>query len=575
VADPTRTTPSSPSRGARRAGHESALVNAALNAAAGASFADALDVSQAFDTAGLLTRTVIEQGPLTFSAYESLSREWGRVALGRSEVQPAANDRRFVDAAWTENPLYRRLGQAYLAWSRTVYGLIDRLDFDERDRLRAWFLAGLVTEAVAPTNSLLGNPAALRRAVRTRGRSLLDGARHWLHDVVHHGGMPSTVDTRPFTLGETVATTPGAVVYRDEVLELLHYRPTTAQVHVRPLVVVPPQINKYYVLDLAPGRSLVEAALQESQQVFMVSWRNPGRDQGNWTLATYVTALLAATDAARTIAGQADLNVLGVCAGGITTAALLGYLAAVGDERVNAVTLLVTALDWGVPSTVGTFTSGPSVAAALRRSRRNGVLEGRELSTMFAWLRPDDLVWNYWVNNYLLGHNPPAFDILAWNADATNLPAGLHADFLALAADSSLARPGGLEVLGEKIDLRSVICDAYIVGGLTDHIIPWQGCYRSLEALGGATEFVLSASGHVQTLVSPRGAPKARYFVGGHRPTDPEEWRTEAEERAGSWWDHWLLWLGARAGALVDAPEELGSADYPAGDPAPGTYVRG
>ena len=356
--------------------------------------------------------------------------------------------------------------------------LVDDLSPDEKTRLRSRFVAGLATEAAAPTNSLLGNPAALAEAARSRGRSLLNGTRHYLHDLRANGGMPSMVDTRPFVVGETIAATTGAVVYRDEVLELLQYRPLTPQVHARPLFVVPPQINKYYVLDLAPGRSLAEAALEAGQQVFMVSWRNPRPEHASWSLDTYVTSLLAATDAAREITGQADLNLLGVCAGGITSAGLLGYLAATGDDRVHSVTFLVTALDWDVPSTMGTFASGPSVSAAMARSRRKGVLEGRELAGMFAWLRPNDLVWNYWVNNYLLGRTPPAFDILAWNADATNLPAGLHADFLTISSDNRLARPGGLEVLGAKVDLAAVGCDAYVVGGLTDHIIPWQSCYR-------------------------------------------------------------------------------------------------
>jgi polyhydroxyalkanoate synthase len=253
----------------------------------------------------------------------------------------------------------------------------------------------------------------------------------------------------------------------------------------------------------------------------------------------------------------------------------LGYLAAIGDKRINAVSFLVTALDWEVPSTVSTFVSGRSVSSAMQRSRRKGVLEGRELASVFAWLRPNDLVWNYWVNNYLLGRNPPAFDILAWNADATNLPAGLHADFLTTAATNAMAQPGGVEVLGEKVDLGAVTCDAYVVGGLTDHIIPWQSCYSSLDLLGGSTEFVLCASGHIQTLVCPLDSPKARYLTGNDRPADPEAWRAGAEEHSGSWWDHWLTWLGERGGELVAAPAGVGSAAYPAGDAAPGSYVHG
>jgi polyhydroxyalkanoate synthase len=383
------------------------------------------------------------------------------------------------------------------------------------------------------------------------------------------------VDTRPFEVGKNLAATPGAVVFRNEVLELIQYHPTGGEVHQRPLVIVPPQVNKFYVLDLAPGRSLAEAAIKAGHQVFMVSWRNPGPDQREWTLDTYVSSLEQALDAALDITGQPDLNILGACAGGITSAAMAGHLAALGDRRVNAMTFLVTALDSTVPSTVSTFASGPAVAASARRSRSKGVLEGRELASMFAWLRPNDLVWNYWVNNYLLGKNPPAFDILAWNADATNVPAGLHGDFLTITSTNALAHPGHLEVLGSKVDLGAVTCDTYVVGGLTDHIIPWQACYESMKLVGGETEFVLCKSGHIQTLVCPTDNAKAAYLTSPARPASADDWMATADEQRGSWWTHWLGWLSPRAGDMVGARAELGSANYPAGEAAPGSYVLG
>ena len=335
------------------------MTEVAVDAVAGASPLSALDEAQVAATLGRLGRALVQQPPKALAANAGLTREWARIAVGRSTVAPDPGDKRFSHPAWSRNPLYRRLGQGYLAWRSSVLDLVDDLSLDEKSRLRSRFVAGLVTEAAAPTNSLLGNPAALAEAARTRGRSLLNGTRHYLHDLRANGGMPSMVDTRPFVVGETLAATAGAVVYRDEVLELLHYRPLTPQVHARPLFVVPPQINKYYVLDLAPGRSLAEAALEAGQQVFMVSWRNPRPEHASWTLDTYVTSLLAATDAAREITGQADVNLLGVCAGGIA-AGLLGYLAATGDDRVHSVTFLVTALDWDVPSTMGTSPPDPA-----------------------------------------------------------------------------------------------------------------------------------------------------------------------------------------------------------------------
>jgi polyhydroxyalkanoate synthase len=554
------------------------LVDAAVESLPGASDIAFLDARQTAAAAARLARAAVTQPPLLLRRSLGLAAELTRVALGTSDVAPEPNDKRFADEAFERNPVYHRWAQAYLAWNRSVHRLVDDLDLDAKSRLRAHFVASLVTEAAAPTNTLAGNPAALREAVRTKGASLRDGSRHYLHDLRANRGMPSMVDTRPFEVGQTLATTPGAVVLRSEVLELIQYEPLGKAVYERPLVVVPPQINRYYVLDLAPGRSLVEAARAAGQQVFMVSWRNPGPDQRDWSLDTYVSAVLDALDAVLAITGQPDLNLLGVCAGGVTSAALLGHLAAVGDRRVHSVTFLVTALDWEEPSTMGAFSSGRAISGSVRRSQARGVLDGRELATMFAWLRPNDLVWNYWVNNYLMGRNPPAFDILAWNADATNLPAALHADFLALTGANLLARPGGLEVLGTKVDLGAVTADAYVVGGLTDHIIPWQGCYRSLALLGGPAEFVLCASGHIQTLVAPPDNPRARYLTGPpgpDRPADAEAWRAAATEHPGSWWTHWLDWLARRAGERVTPPPSLGSAAHPSGDPAPGSYVHG
>jgi polyhydroxyalkanoate synthase len=367
--------------------------------------------------------------------------------------------------------------------------------------------------------------------------------------------------------------TPGSVVFRNEVLELIQYTPSTKQVHSRPLLVVPPQINKFYILDLAPGRSLVEHAVAQGQQVFMISWRNPGPAMRAWDLDTYVTAVEEGMDAALQITGSSDLNLLGVCAGGITTAALLGHLAARGDERVNAVSFLVTVLDWDAPSTVGSLTSGPSIAASVQSSKAKGVLDGKELARFFAWMRPNDLVWNYWVNNVLMGKNPPAFDVLAWNVDATNLPAGLHADFTAIALDNALTKPGQVTVLGDAVDLSHVKIDAYVVGAETDHITPWQGCYNTTRLLGGNCEFVLSSSGHVQVMVNPPDNPKARYSTNSTVAATAEEWQQGATTHQGTWWTHWTAWLAERSGPRKNARATLGSAAHPVIEAAPGTYV--
>ncbi len=532
-----------------------------------------LGPSQLLSAVGRFARTATTQPQVFAKRAAKLAAEQAKIAAGTSEIAPDPKDRRFADEAWSENPLYKRLAQYYLAWDEQVHGLVDDLDVDEKTRLRSEFLANLVTDGLAPTNTLIGNPAALREARRTKGQSLVDGARHAMYDLRHNDGMPSMVDSRPFTPGDTVAATPGSVVFRNEVLEVIQYTPTTAKVYQRPLLVVPPQINKYYVLDLAPGRSLVEHLVSEGHQVFAISWRNPGPEHRDWNLDTYVAAIIEASDAALSITGSKDLNLLGVCAGGITSAGLLGHLAAIDDERIRSASFLVTIIDWDVPSTMGTMLSGPVVEATTRQTQRDGVLKGDDLAKVFAWLRPNDLVWNYVVNNYLMGKNPPAFDVLSWNDDATNLPAGLHADFMKMAVENSLTKSNEVVVLDTPVDLGEVKMPSFVVGAITDHITPWEACYETVNLLGGDTEFVLSSQGHIQALVNPAGNPKGKYYVNPETPASATEWRANAEEHAGSWWDHWATWLKPHGGRKVDAPNELGNDDHEPIMPAPGAYV--
>jgi polyhydroxyalkanoate synthase subunit PhaC len=522
----------------------------------------------------LLSRVAIEPGVLMTESLLT-ARQLLDVARGRSTVAPDPADRRFADPAWTNSPVYRRLLQAYLVERDALFRLVDAVGLDPKSRARAHFALSLLTEAAAPTNILLGNPSALSKAWRTRGQSLVAGLRHLRHDLRHNGGMPSMVDTRPFKVGENLAVTPGEVVHRSELFELIQYAPMGPRTLRRPLVAIPPQINKFYISDLAPGRSFVEHTVAAGIPYFTVSWRNPTPAQRSWNLTTYVSACKEALEVACDISGTDDANVAGMCAGGITLACLLGHLAATNQPLVNSVTFMVAGLDVAGESTLGLLTSNASVEAARTRSQRKGVLDGRDLASMFAWLRPNDLVWNYWVNNYLLGQNPPAFDILFWNADTTNIPAGLHSDFLDLLTSNSLARPGTLEVLGTPVDLRTVKCDAFVVAGATDHIIPWTGAYQTSQMLGGDSEFVLASSGHIQAIVNPPGNRKASFLTRhGPPPPDPFAWRADAVSNAGSWWDHWLTWLCERSGAERRAPTRLGNRRHPPIEPAPGRYVH-
>src|SRR5262249_3826820 len=491
----------------------------------------------------LLQRVVVEPRLAAAVALDA-ARELGSVILGRSDVAADPKDKRFADPAWTANPLYHRVLQAYLIQRGALWQLVDKVQLAPKSRARARFAMSLWTAAAAPTNALVGNPTALARARQTRGQSLVDGLRHFGGDLRHNGGMPSMVDTRPFEVGVNLAVTPGQIVHRTELFELIQYAPTAARTFERPLVVIPPQINKYYISDIAPGRSLVEYTVASGIPYFAISWRNPTAAQRDWGLDAYAAACRAALEVACAGRGAEGATVAGVRAGGITLACLLRHRAATCQPLVHSATWMVSALDTSQESTVGLLASRATIEAARARSRRAGVLDGNDLGRMFAWLRPNDLVWNYWVNNYLLGQDPPAFDILYWNADTTNLPARLHSDFLDLFESNGLARPGTLQVLGTPVDLRLVDCDTYVVAGTTDHIVPWTGAYQPTQLLGGTSEFVLSSSGHIQAIDNPPGNQKAAYLTRpGEPPPDPQSWKRDATPHQGSWWDHWLGWL--------------------------------
>jgi polyhydroxyalkanoate synthase len=431
---------------------------------------------------------------------------------------------------------------------------------DSRQARQARFALEQVADALAPTNTWLGNPAAVKKFFDTGGASAVRGLGHVIDDMAQNHGMPAQVDRTAFRVGEHLALTPGAVVHQTEVLELIQYAPATPTVHRRPLLAVPPQINKFYVLDLAPGRSLIEYLVANGFLLFTLSWRNPTPAQRDWGLDTYVQAVLEAIEAVRAITGSHDVNLLGACSGGITSALLLAQLAARGDRRVNAATLLVTALDGSAESQLGLFATPGWIETARLASQLTGVLEGHALARAFAWLRPNDLVWKYWVNNYLLGEEPPAFDVLHWSNDSTNLPARLHADFL--------------DLVGASIDLSRVDVDAYVLAGVTGHLTPWQACYATARLLGGRCEFVLSSSGHVQRILNPPGNPKASFFHGARLPAEPAAWLAEAQPHTGSWWQHWRGWLAERSGARRPAPRALGNRRFSPGAPAPGTYVH-
>ncbi|MFN0096867.1 MAG: PHA/PHB synthase family protein [Dehalococcoidia bacterium] len=500
--------------------------------------------------------------------------EVAQLLSGRSERAPEPKDWRFQHKAWRENPFFRSLAQTYVAWSDAVTRAaesVEASDWRERERLRLG--ASVLTSTFAPTNSLFTNPAALEKAVETGGASLRRGAEQFRADRDQRRSIPVQVDSSGFEVGKNLAVTPGAVVYRTALFEIIQYAPTTPTVGERPLLIVPPPIGKYYFLDLAPGRSLVEYAVSQGLQVFMLSWRNPGPTERDWSLDTYAGGIVEATGVVRDVAGSPDLNVLGFCAGGIVLATALNHLAAIGDNRVNAASFGVMLLDFEEQASIGAFSPATVLDTARNRSEDRGVLPAADLANVFAWLRPNDLVWNYWVNNYLMGEAPPANDIMAWNADGTNLPAALHQDFLAFFGTNALAT-GGVTVLGSEVDLSKVTCDTYFMGAVNDHLTPWKACFRSSQLFGGDRTFALSNAGHIAGLVNPPGNPKARHFVGRSPDGDPETWLAEASNEPGTWWTHWANWVSARSGEQRPAPAALGNAGYAALEPAPGRYVH-
>jgi polyhydroxyalkanoate synthase len=518
----------------------------------------------------------LSQGTTAAQEVTRLGVELTRIAWGLSDVAPAKGDRRFTDPAWTSNPAFRMIGQSYLASAQAMDRIVAAMGDGRSDTRaeQARFAANIVTSAAAPTNFLATNPAALKRAFDTGGMSLARGARNLVHDIRHNGAMPSMTEPGAFEVGRDLAVTPGAVVARDAVAEVLQYAPATDTVFARPLLVVPPPISRFYFLDLRPGRSFAEYAVSRGLQTFLLSWRNPTAEQGSWDLDTYARSVLAAIDTVREITGSPDVNLIGFCAGGIIATTVLNHLAAMDDHRVHSMSYAVTLLDFGLRTPITAFSGRRLIAFAGRRSRRKGIITSRQMGGAFTWLRPDDLVFNYWVNNYLMGEPPPAFDILAWNADGTNLPGALHGQFLDIFRDNLLAQPGALQVLGTPLQLQKITVPAFVTGALTDHLTPWKGCYQTTRLLGGPSTFVLSYSGHIASLVNPPGNPKAHYWTGGPPGADPEQWLAGAERQQGSWWEAWADWITARAGQRQPQPDSLGSERHPVLGPAPGIYVR-
>lgn len=523
---------------------------------------------------GILVKTAAVQ-PVPFAKHiGAYAKELVEITKGTSELTPDPRDRRFKDPTWTYNPVYKRGLQSWMAMRRELKGWIEDSRISTPDKARANYVLDIMADTLAPTNTLVGNPAAMKRLFESGGQSVLQGLKNAYDDLRNNGGMPAMVDKTPFKIGENIATSKGAVIYKDEMIELLQYEPTTPDVRKIPILIIPPQINKFYANDLSPDKSIIRFMTARGYQVFAVSWRNPGRQHAHWGLEAYVGELIEAIGVIKKTTRSARVNLTGACSGGTTMALLLSELAARGDDSVNCYSLFVSVLDGKKSdSEVGLFVTDAAIEASRRHSKKKGVLDGDELGRMFAWMRPNDLIWNYVVNNYLLGNSPPPYDVLFWNADTTNLPAQLHSDYLDIFKDRTFRPDRITEFMGHIVNLSNVTQDGFMVAGVTDHITPWMACYRNIRLFGGEIDFVLSNSGHIQSLLNPPGNPKARYFSNAEHPPKATDWLKGAETHDESWWLRWDKWLSERSGEMKPAPKSLGNKAYPPISQAPGEYV--
>jgi len=499
--------------------------------------------------------------------------ELTKITLGKSDISFDERDQRFTDEAWRTVPYFRMLGQSYRLFELWMNRMYESVGGSWQDKARARFTADVIAAALSPTNYLGTNPAALREAIESSGVSLAKGAQNMLRDLAR-GGMPSMVDRKQFIIGKDLACTPGAVVYRDEMFELLQYTPATPKVRAIPLLMIPPQINRHYIMDLSPGRSLVEFAVSQGIQVFMIVWRNPSslRGEGRWGLDDYVAAMERASGVVKKIARTDKLNFLGLCAGGITLAYVLAHLAAIGDDSAGSATFVVTMLTGEKPNVVGMMDTKEARVALEQSAAKEQVIPGTALRTVFAMLRPNDLVFNYLVSGWLMGKSPAPFDVLAWNDDATRTTARFAAESSRLAMDGWDGN--GPTLLGVKTDFSKVTCDSYHVGGYTDHITAWRACYDTAHLVGGSDkEMTLIRSGHIQSVVYPADSMRYDRWYGPPTPTDADEWLTTAAVRKGSWWRPWTEWLIARSGNERQARATLGNRQYSPLCPAPGSYV--
>ncbi len=498
-------------------------------------------------------------------------------APGRDDTpiaRPDRGDRRFSSAEWQRIPWFDYLRQSYLINSRFLSDWIDALEAEPRTRERLRFIARQVSDAMSPANFAATNPEALKLALDTKGESLTKGIRQLIEDV--HKGRISTTDESVFEVGKNLAVTQGTVIFENELIQLIQYKPVTSTVFERPLVMIPPCINKYYILDLQPENSLVRHALEEGHRVFMVSWRNITEELGHLTWDDYIErGVLKALEVSRAICAVENVNALGFCVGGTMLGAALAVMGQKGEKGVESATFLASMLDFSDTGDIGLFIDEASVGLREAAIGKSGIMSGRDLALVFSALRANDLVWSYVVNNYLKGKSPEAFDLLYWNADSTNLPGPMYCWYVRNTyLENRLREPGKTVVLGVPVDLGKITVPAYVLATREDHIVPWRTAYRTTQLLGSDMRFVLGASGHIAGIVNPASKKKRSHWIDGKLAADPEEWLAAAKEEPGSWWRDWSSWLEAFGGGRVKARTRPGNTKFNPIEPAPGRYVK-
>ena len=517
------------------------------------------------------TKAVGDLTKLQWETFSTLTKGWAAM-LPTAAAEPIA-DRRFADEAWSKDPRYAAVARTYLAQTEQLRKALDAAPLDERTKAQWGFALGQVMDALSPANMLATNPEAIQLALESGGKSLVEGMRHYTEDLAR--GHIAMTDESAFEVGRNVATTPGTVVLQNELMQLIQYTPTTARVYNRPLVIVPPSINKYYILDLQPANSFVAHAVAEGHQVFLVSWRNMGAEQGELTWDDYLEhGVLAAIDAALAITKADKANTLGFCIGGTLLASALAARAARGEHTVASMTLLTSMLDFSDTGDIGLLVTPEGVLAREAAVGKGGVVKGSEMAQVFAALRSNDLIWPYVVNGYLKGKPPPAFDLLYWNSDGTNLPGPMFCWYLRNTyLENKMREPGGTTALGEPVDLGTIDVPTFVYASKEDHIVPWKTAYESTQLVGGDVVFVLGASGHIAGVINPPAKNKRNYWK-GDLDADPERWFEAAEKVPGSWWPAWYAWLAPHGGTKVNARKTPGNAEFTAIEPAPGSYVK-